>query len=59
MSRYYDNAIKVVDAKGQTIFTRQIEGIKEYEKSEEMEIPLPGAGRYIIEFRPIGGGGAA
>ncbi|HVF11382.1 MAG TPA: DUF4838 domain-containing protein [Abditibacteriaceae bacterium] len=57
VSLYYDNTVTVVDANGKAIFTRKIKGIKEYEKNEEFEVPLPGAGRYVIQFRPVAGGG--
>jgi hypothetical protein len=55
--KYYTNTIKVMDARGQTIFTREIKGTKEYEKADEFEVPLPSAGRYRIEFCPEAGGG--
>jgi hypothetical protein len=56
VSIYYDNTVKVMDAKGQIVFSRQLKGVKE-DKYEDFEVPLPGTGRYTIEFRPSFGGG--
>jgi hypothetical protein len=57
VSLYYDNTITVVDAGGKEIFLAKVKGTKEYQKNQEFEVPLPGAGRYVIQFRPIAGGG--
>lgn len=57
VSLYYDMTTSIVDAKGKQIFTHKTKGIKEYTKWDEFESPLPGPGRYTIQFRPIAGGG--
>ena len=57
VSLYYDNTVTVVDAAGKEIFKREMDGIKEYEESDEFDVPLPAAGRYTIQFRPGAGGG--
>jgi hypothetical protein len=56
-SLYYSMKVNVVDDKAKNIYQHAITGIKEYEKSEEMPIPIPHPGRYTIQFRPIAGGG--
>jgi len=54
---YYDLAISLVDKNEKVVWSDKVKGIKEYKQSQEFNIPLPGAGRYTIQFRPQAGGG--
>lgn len=56
VSRYYSQDIAIIDSQRRPVFKHHTVGIKEYELFDDMEAPLPGPGRYTIQFRPHGGG---
>jgi hypothetical protein len=58
VATYYAMHIDIIDDKdGSSVFTHDVEATKIYEKTEDVQAPLPHEGSYTIQFRPTSGGG--